>query len=88
MAGPAAISQVNRIYASIFFFFLILFIYLFIFIFPLYTMEYYSAIKKDDIMPFAATWYLFLTMLSIPLFFLYPHLHLLVANEWYLSTTN
>ena len=22
----------------------------------LHTMEYYSAIKKDDIMPFAATW--------------------------------
>ena len=22
----------------------------------LYTMEYYSAIKKDKIMPFAATW--------------------------------
>ena len=22
----------------------------------IYTVEYYSAIKKDDIMPFAATW--------------------------------
>ena len=22
----------------------------------MYTIEYYSAIKKDDIMPFAATW--------------------------------
>ena len=22
----------------------------------IYTMEYYSAIKKDDIMPFAGTW--------------------------------
>ena len=22
----------------------------------IYTMEYYSAIKQDDIMPFAATW--------------------------------
>ena len=22
----------------------------------IYTMEYYSAIKKDDIMPFIATW--------------------------------
>ena len=30
----------------------------------IYTMEYYSAIRKDKIMPFAATWWLEIIILS------------------------
>ena len=39
----------------------------------IYTMEYYSAIKKDEIMPFAATWL---------------HLEIIILNEVRQRKTN